>query len=143
MEVLLVEDNKADQRIFAEAFHACCSDAKLNVVSSGDEALQFLKKRLNPPELILLDLNLPGKSGHETLTEIKADERLRQIPVAILTSSDSPQDVSACYREHANCYLVKPTFYDELAQLMRLIYEFWLVKVKTAPDVACCWRAAA
>jgi len=86
------------------------------------------------PHLILLDLNLPGKSGCEVLAEIKSDEALRRIPIVILTTSKADQDVLASYDLHANCYITKPVQLEEFIGVVRSIEDFWLKIVKLPPQ---------
>ncbi len=81
------------------------------------------------PDLILLDLNLPGKDGREVLTEIKADERFKHIPVVILTSSQDEEDILRSYRLHANCYISKPIRFGEFVKVAKSIEEFWFTIV--------------
>ena len=82
------------------------------------------------PDLVLLDLNLPKKDGREVLAEIKADERLRRIPVVILTTSSSEQDIFKTYDLHANCYITKPVNLDQFFTVVKTIEDFWLAIVK-------------
>ena len=102
---------------------------------NGEEALAFLRCE-GPygdavrPDLILLDLNLPKKNGHEVLAEIKADEKLRRIPVVVLTTSRAEQDVIRAYDLHANCYITKPVDLDQFGTAIRALLEFWVKIVK-------------
>jgi chemotaxis family two-component system response regulator Rcp1 len=128
--ILHVEDSPADARLLEEGF----SDdvrSHLHWVSDGGEALKFLKRE-SPhgdaprPDLVVLDLNLPNRSGLEVLESIKTDDDLKVIPVVVLTSSDSPDDIEAAYRRHANAYLVKPMGIDECESLAERLEAFWL-----------------
>jgi CheY-like chemotaxis protein len=107
---------------------------QLTVVATGEEALALLRGqsagRAALPDLILLDLNLPGLSGHETLAEIKADERLRYIPVIVLSSSRAMADVNRSYDLHANCFIHKPAQWSEYTRVIRAIEMFWLTVVQ-------------
>jgi DNA-binding response OmpR family regulator len=85
------------------------------------------------PDLILLDLNLPKKDGREVLAEIKADERLRRIPVVVLTTSSAEKDILEAYDLHANCYITKPVNLDQFSAVVRAIEEFWFMIVKLPP----------
>jgi len=117
-EILLVEDNPGDVMLTQEAFDECLLPHRLSVVGDGEEALQFLRQAgkytdAPHPDLVLLDLNLPRKDGRELLAEVKNDPELRHIPVIVLSTSESDQDVARAYRLHANCYLTKPIQMDD------------------------------
>src|SRR3977135_1830695 len=112
IEVLLVEDNAADVRLIKEGMTAVKSKCRLSVVSDGEEALEFLRRKgrhadAPRPTLMLLDLNLPRKDGLEVLQEMKTDPLLKRIPVMVLTSSSSVRDVNSAYDLGANSYLKK------------------------------------
>ncbi len=131
-DILLVEDNPADVRLTRGALHTGPVSARLHVARDGVEALAFLHhegdhRNAPRPDLILLDLNLPNKSGAEVLKEIKADEELRRIPVVVLTTSGAEEDVRASYDRSANCYITKPVTLDEYAAVIRAIEAFWLL----------------
>jgi chemotaxis family two-component system response regulator Rcp1 len=136
-QILLIEDNPADSRLFQEALKATDSPHKMWVARDGNEGLQMLHQSGSPamprPDLILLDLNLPGMSGWEVLGEIKHDNNLRHIPVIILTSSRSPEDVTHAYRLHANSYLCKPVRLAEVFELVSEIERYWF-KVASIPS---------
>ncbi len=138
IEILLVEDNPADIRLAQEAF----KDAKvrniLHTVGDGVEAMAFLRREgkyadVTRPDLILLDLNLPKKDGREVLAEIKTDERLKLIPVVILTVSKDEEDILKTYNLHANCYITKPIDFEQFMKVVKSIEEFWLTIVKLPP----------
>jgi len=131
-EILLVEDNPADVRLTQGALQTGPVAAHLNVARDGLEALAFLRHEgtyadAPRPDIILLDLNLPNKSGAEVLKEIKADEGLRRIPVVVLTTSGAEEDVRASYDRSANCYVTKPVTLDEYAAVIQAIEAFWLM----------------
>ena len=131
IEILLVEDNPGDVRLTQEALKSAKVRNNLHVTTSGEEALDFLRRQgkfgqAPRPGLILLDLNLPVKNGMEVLTEIKADEALRSIPVVILTTSQAEQDVLKAYDLNANCYVSKPLDLDQFVKVVRAIEGFWL-----------------
>jgi two-component system, chemotaxis family, response regulator Rcp1 len=135
IEILLVEDSLADARLTKRALLKCRVANNLHVVRDGVEAMAFVLRRAPfatapRPDLILLDLNLPRKDGRSVLAEIKADERLRTIPVVILTTSIAPEDVQTCYQLHANCFLVKPVDLDAFTSTILAIEEFWLTRAK-------------
>ncbi len=131
VEILLVEDNPGDIRLMKEAFKESGFFSRLNVAHDGEQAMAYLRREGKysnslRPAMILLDLNLPRKDGREVLAEIKMDNRLRQIPVVILSTSTSAEDVRRAYDLHANCYVPKPLDVDQLVQLSRSLEEFWL-----------------
>jgi chemotaxis family two-component system response regulator Rcp1 len=138
LEILLVEDNPDDIDLMLEALKEGHLRNRVNVAEDGVEALTFLRRagkhaKAPRPDLILLDLNLPGKSGHEILAEIKEDNELRRIPVVILTSSASDQDVVRSYELSANCHITKPADLDEFLSLVKAIDAFWLDIVTLPP----------
>jgi two-component system, chemotaxis family, response regulator Rcp1 len=130
-EVLLVEDNPADVRLFREALRDRKAELDLHVVDNGEDALRFLRREgpfhsAPKPDLIVLDLNLPRKDGREVLAEVKQDPGLRRIPVVVLTTSNAESDVTRAYDLHANCYLRKPSDLDEFISAVRACESFWL-----------------
>ena len=140
IEILLVEDNPGDARLTLEAFKEGKVINNLVVLSNGVEALAYLRRQgayanSTTPDLILLDLNLPKKEGREVLAEIKADERLRLIPVVVLTTSSAPDDVVRAYGNHANCYITKPVDLDQFLRVIQSIESFWLSLVRLPPAV--------
>jgi CheY-like chemotaxis protein len=135
IEILLVEDNPGDVRLTREALRENKVNNSLYVAIDGVDALAFLRREgvyadAPHPDLILLDLNLPRKDGREVLAEIKSDPRLLRIPVVILTTSDSEQDIIASYDLHANCYITKPVDLEQFLSVVRSIEGFWLSVVK-------------
>lgn len=135
IEILLVEDNPGDARLTLEAFKEGRVLNNLTVLKDGVEAIAYLRREApyaaaKTPDLILLDLNLPRKSGREVLMEIKADERLRTIPVLILTTSADERDVMGAYNDHANCYITKPVDLDQFLRAIQSIESFWLSVVR-------------
>jgi len=128
MQILLVEDNPADVRLICEALQHAEAIYSLSVVDDGEQAVEFLRNRasVSLPDLVLLDLNLPRKSGAEVLLEIKGDRRLRRIPVIILTSSRSESDVNTAYDCGASSYLRKPGDLDNLYSLTDVFTQYWL-----------------
>jgi CheY-like chemotaxis protein len=138
VEVLLVEDNPGDVRLTQEALRDARVRNRLHVASDGVAAMAFLR-RLPPyedapvPDLILLDLNLPKKSGLEVLEQVKADDRLQCIPIVILTTSQAERDVVQGYRLRANAYVTKPLDFDQFLRVVGSIERFWLEIVKLSP----------
>ncbi|MGQ9780623.1 MAG: response regulator [Bacillota bacterium] len=130
-EILLVEDNPGDIRLIREAFREGKFANRLHVATDGEEALAFLRNRDAPAiDLILLDLNLPKRDGREVLAEIKSDEKLRQIPAVVLTSSELEADILRAYDLKANCYVTKPTAPQDFFEIIRHLKEFWFAVVK-------------
>lgn len=130
-EILLVEDNPGDIRLIQEAFKEGGFSSHLNITRDGEQALAFLRQqgdysRSPRPSFVILDLNLPRKDGREVLAEIKKDGKLRQIPVVILSTSTSAEDILHAYDLHANCYVSKPLDIEHLVRLGRSLEEFWL-----------------
>jgi two-component system, chemotaxis family, response regulator Rcp1 len=135
VDILLVEDNPGDADLARETLKAGKIKNNLYVVSDGEKAMDFLRKKgpyaLAPrPDIILLDLNLPRKDGREVLAEIKQDDKLKRIPVVILTSSQADEDVIKSYDLHANCYITKPLDFFQFTRVVQSIENFWLSIVK-------------
>ena len=135
IEILLVEDSPHDARLTIEALR----DGKLrhNVrhVEEGEEAMAILrregKEAASPrPDLILLDLNLPGMDGREVLQEIKEDLNLKRIPVVVMSTSRAERDILQAYNLHANCYVTKPIDIEQFIEAVKKIEDFWLTVVK-------------
>lgn len=131
VQILLVEDNPGDVRLTIEALKEAKVLNKLIIVKDGVEALSLLRQegvhaQAARPDLILLDLNLPKKDGREVLAEIKNDDKLKHIPVVILTTSRDEQDVLKSYNLHANCYISKPVELDQFIRVVKSIEDFWL-----------------
>lgn len=128
-KILLVDDNPADVRLTQEAFAELGMKGSLLVAGNGEQALMLLREAQSSaaerPDLILLDLNLPGVSGHEVLAEIKQDARLRSIPVIVVSSSFGESDIRRSYEHHANCYVRKPDNLHELVELAADLVRFW------------------
>jgi CheY-like chemotaxis protein len=126
-----VEDNPGDVRLMEEALRDADVAMDLSVVHDGEAALNFLRRtngygQSPRPDLIFLDLNLPRRDGREVLSEIKADDRLRRIPVVVLTTSDAERDITNAYDLHANCYVKKPIDLDRFIEVVRECERFWL-----------------
>ncbi len=133
--VLLVEDDPGDVLMIREAFDENKVRNELHVCSDGEDALTFLRQEgpheaAPRPDLVLLDLNLPRRDGREVLAEIKADDRLRTIPVVVLTTSEAEEDVLRSYALHANAYVTKPVDFDRFIDVVRQIDEFFVTVVK-------------
>lgn len=126
--VLLVEDNPGDVRLAKEALAELEVSVSLTVASNGVEALELLRAENGDtqPQLVLLDINLPDTDGGSILAEIKSDERLRRIPVVVLTTSDQARDVQRMYDNHANAYVTKPETVSEFITTIDHLVSFWL-----------------
>ena len=138
VDILLVEDNPGDVRLAQEALKESKVRNTLYVVDDGVEAMAFLRQQgrysnVPRPDLILLDLNLPRKSGREVLAEVKSDEHLKRIPVVVLTVSRADEDIMKCYNFHANCYITKPLDFNQFMEVTKAIEGFWLTIVKLPP----------
>ena len=138
IEILLVEDNPADARLTAEVFKQAKLRNVLHVAEDGETALAMLRDPARRrPDLILLDLNLPGIDGREVLLELKSDPELFAIPVCVLTTSRAEQDILTAYHRHTNCYIVKPVDLNQFIHVVQQIEDFWFAVVKlpgaTAP----------
>jgi len=135
VEILLVEDSPGDVRLTEEALRDAEVPNNLHIARDGEEAMRFLRRaegheNVPRPDLILLDLNMPRMDGREVLAEIKKDPELRRIPVIILTTSQSEDDIAEAYSLSANCYVAKPVDLDEFLDVVRAIDDFWLTLVK-------------
>lgn len=130
IEILLVEDNPGDVHLILEALKDARIDNEVHIVADGEAALRYLRRQgefteASRPHLILLDLNLPRKDGHEVLAELRNDPPIRSIPVVVLTSSERSTDIVTSYELHANCYVTKPTGVDDFLDVVRSISDFW------------------
>lgn len=135
IDILLVEDNLGDARLAKEALKDSKVKNRLFIVNDGVAATDFLFKKNEfadapTPDLILLDLNLPKKDGRQVLAEIKEADKLRRIPVVILTISKAEEDILRVYDLHANCFITKPLDLDKFMDVVRTIEDFWLTIVK-------------
>jgi len=139
IDILLVEDNPGDVRLAREALKESKVYNNIFVVEDGVEAMDFLRRNgkyrgMPRPDLILLDLNLPRKSGREVLAEVKADDNLKRIPVVVLlTVSRDEEDILKAYNLHANCYVSKPIDFQQFVKITKSIEDFWLTIVKLPP----------
>ncbi len=139
IEILLVEDSPSDTDLTVAALAVAKVCNRLNVVEDGVQAMEFLHRQggytsAPRPDLILLDLNLPRKDGREVLAEIKADEKLRSIPVVVLTTSQAEKDVLRAYALQASCYITKPVDFQQFLEVIKAVEGFWLSVVKLPPE---------
>ena len=142
--MLIVEDNPADVRLIKEVFDGFGTKDQINTVKNGAEAANYLYKKgkykeVKTPSLIILDLNLPKKDGRELLKEIKRHEKLRLIPIIVLTTSKNEDDVCDSYMNYANAYVTKPTDLNEFVKLINTFEEFWfnqaILPIKTVKKI--------
>lgn len=128
-EILLIEDNSAHVRLLEEVVVETDSDLSIHAVTDGEAALDELHERLTGdaslPDLVLVDLHLPGVDGGAVIKAIQADTQLQHLPVVMLTGSDADEDIMAAYADGVNAYLTKPTELDELIALVEAIEQFW------------------
>lgn len=126
-EILLIDDSMSDARLFQEILRECGLADKVALMSIGDsdKALKTLTSGNYRPDIILLDLNLPKKSGIEVLREIKTHELLRTIPVIVMTTSDRELDIKMAYQNYANAYILKPADISEMGKVVQTLYQFW------------------
>ncbi|GGJ88656.1 response regulator [Deinococcus aquiradiocola] len=138
IEILLVEDNEPDVILTQEAFQDARIANHLHVTRDGVEAMAFLRREppfqdAPTPDVVLLDINMPRKSGLEVLEEVKHDPLLRHIPVVILTTSQADEDILRSYQNHASSYIVKPVGFENFYQAIRAFETYWLSFVRLPP----------
>jgi CheY-like chemotaxis protein len=134
--VLIVEDNDGDILLISEALEEARFINKITIKRDGAEAIEYFEKELIPkrtefPDLILLDINLPKKNGHEVLKYLKSSDSLKQIPVVVFTTSSSQKDMMEAYKEYANCYIIKPTELNDFTRVITEIENFWFDTAQT------------
>ncbi len=137
-KILLVEDNDDDAFLFCRAYRGIEAGCLIDVVSDGQKAKEYLANCRDAvkPALVLLDLQLPFFTGFDLLQWIREDEKLRRLPVVVLTSSAQPRDIDRAYALNANSYLVKPTDVRQLKRLAQGIQLFWIELNQGAPSAA-------
>ncbi len=135
INILMMEDSPDDLDLTIEALKDAKVRNTLHHVEDGVKGLQFLRREgeyadAPRPDVILLDLNMPRKNGREVLAEIKADANLRTIPVVILTTSETDEDILAAYNLNANAYVTKPVDFEQFIKVVRSIEDFWFTVVR-------------
>jgi two-component system, chemotaxis family, response regulator Rcp1 len=135
VQILIVEDNPADARLVREVMRDSKVLNEIHWVPDGVEALAFLRAQgkyadAPRPNLIFLDLNMPRKDGREVLREVKSDDRLKRIPIVVMTSSQAEEDVARAYDQHANCYVRKPIDFDQFHLVVKTLENFWFATVE-------------
>lgn len=136
LEILLIEDNPGDVRLVQEALKTTDHDISLTVVTNGDAAVEKLLQSSpedSRPDLVLLDLNLPGRDGCAVLDAIRDDSTIQTLPVLMLSSSSTDDDISRCYDAKANAYLTKPESLTKLTSMMQSVEDFWGEKAHLPP----------
>ena len=128
--ILMIDDNPTDVLLIKEAFAFCEGNCEVYVAEDGVYALEFLRRQgeflsAPRPDIILLDLNMPRKSGLEVLTELKSDPDFKRIPVIVYTSSVTKEDINAAYNHHANSYIRKSVDFDDCIKTAQSIKDFW------------------
>ncbi len=137
-EILVVEDDPGERRLLLEALRAAPAPKNVSVVGDGVETMAFLRREGRHagsprPDLIILPMTMPRGDGPRLIAQIKSDPRLRPIPILVLTSSQSEQDVDRAYDSLANCYVVKPVEMDKFFSVVKGIVDFWLGVVELPP----------
>ena len=136
--ILVVEDSEPDAELIQQALTDVDPPCEFVVVRNGDEAIKYLLREppfasAHRPDLVLLDLNIPGTDGREVLHRIRNEGTLDALPVVVLTTSESPRDVEETYRLHANSFVTKPATYQRFAETMRVLHQYWF-RVATLPE---------
>ena len=126
--IIIVDDDTDDREIIRDAFNHTTEGQDITLLENGDRLMEFLEKQdgLPLPSLILLDLNMPGKDGRETLRELKADMRFRHIPTIVFTTSSSGRDRKMAYDLGANCFITKPDTFNKLVETTKCMADLWL-----------------
>lgn len=135
IHILLVEDNEGDILLIQEAFEEGKLVNDISLAKDGEKAIRFLEKEgefkdASTPDLVILDVNLPRKNGHEVLKYIKESDSLKHIPVIMLTTSSSEIDIIKSYKNHANCFVTKPLDVDDFLKAVIEIENFWISLVQ-------------
>jgi len=141
MKILIIEDDPAEAELAVEALSEVDSSILIVVIGDGLDALAFLRREAayseeSTPDLVLLDLNLPGKDGRSVLQEIKGDPELCQLPVIVLSNSDAEEDIEHVYRHSGNCYVVKPQDMQGMYCFADALTKFWGERVQFSPGLA-------
>jgi CheY-like chemotaxis protein len=141
IHILLVEDNEGDILLTREALEDAKIIVKLSVAKDGKEAIDFVNRQgkytdADVPDLVLLDINLPKKNGHEVLKYIKENEQLKHMPVIMLTTSSSDKDINSSYNNYANCFITKPVEVNDFLTVVSTIENFWISIVRLSTTKA-------
>lgn len=133
IQILLVDDDPNDQETFQEAIEALDIPTKVTIARDGRAAVEELASPSPLPDLILLDINMPGMDGHATLEHIKTNESLQAIPVIMLTTSDADDDIRKAYMAHANSFITKPQDLDDVDRVTKELRDYWLATAEIPP----------
>ncbi len=133
--VLLAEDSESDAIFAEQAFSHSKVKVHLHIVKNGEEVIDFLEKKRNHenapvPDLIILDMHMPRMNGLEALQQIKTNPDIKKIPVIMLSSSESDQDICACYENHANAYMLKAVGFTNMLEFIATLENYWFKKVR-------------
>lgn len=127
--IIIVDDDFDDREILRDAFLMSHKDINFLLFENGDQLLGYLKSpQSSQPLLVMLDLNMPGKDGRETLREIKSSRQLQSVPVVVFTTSSSPRDKNMVYEAGANCFVTKPDTFNKLVELTNALTRLWVVE---------------
>ncbi|MGM0570304.1 response regulator [Marinobacter sp.] len=129
IHIYIADDDADDRLLIRDAFLESAHQARLTFYEDGETILQGLSDALATrtlPQLILLDLNMPGKDGRQVISELKADIAFRHIPIVVLTTSGADEDIESCYSLGASSYIVKPVSYDGLLDIVRSLKHYWM-----------------
>jgi CheY-like chemotaxis protein len=136
----MAEDDIEDQMLVKEAVNASDLDCNLIVVNDGEELVEYLNQSSRPngeplPDIILMDLNMPRKNGHEALAEIKSEPKLRRIPIIVLTTSNAESDIESTYDMGISSYICKPVSFDKLIALVNTLGDYWFNLVELPSNI--------
>lgn len=143
INILVIEDNPADAELVTEVLGEQIPHAHMHVARDGEEGIDYLYQRnmhsdAPRPDFVLLDLNLPKRSGLEILQAMKGDPALRLMPIIVFTSSEAPRDIEKCYCLSANCYITKPSDLDLFTDKMKMVANFWCQMAQLPDKTMCC-----
>lgn len=140
IEILMAEDEKTDKLFAEQAFKHSKIKTNLHIVDNGEELLNYLYRKneyadCKLPDIILLDINMPRKNGHETLKEIKANKKFKHIPVIIFSGSNATEDIIKSYENYASAYMPKSTGFTEMLGFVKSIEDFWFNRVRLPQSI--------
>jgi len=140
VSILMAEDDVEDQMLIKEALGASGLSHNLIIVNDGEELIDYLNQSgkysdVPLPGIVLLDLNMPRKNGHEALSEIKSNPKLRRIPVIVLTTSDAEEDIKSTYDMGVSSYICKPVSFDKLVELVNMVGRYWFELVELPSNI--------